>query len=99
MVAFPAMRYIVVRKQNTEALKQFKIVAPVITIGRTSENSIALKDGTVSRQEHDHIPRMLRGRSPRNRRAPELFRYHARGRRLEHHGSPGFERHPEAADT
>ncbi|MCZ6837394.1 MAG: FHA domain-containing protein, partial [Planctomycetota bacterium] len=44
------MRYIVVRKQNTEALKQFKILAPVITIGRTSENSIALKDNTVSRQ-------------------------------------------------
>jgi len=44
------MRYLVVRKQNAPTARQFKLLAPIITIGRTSENSIALKDGTISRQ-------------------------------------------------
>lgn len=44
------MRYLIVKKENSQKFQQFKIVAPVITIGRTSENSIALKDGSVSRQ-------------------------------------------------
>ncbi|MCH7547764.1 MAG: FHA domain-containing protein [Planctomycetes bacterium] len=44
------MRYLIVKKENSQKALQFKIVAPVITIGRTSENSIALKDSSVSRQ-------------------------------------------------
>lgn len=44
------MRYLIVKKENSQKVQQFKIVAPVITIGRTSDNSIALKDSSVSRQ-------------------------------------------------